>query len=276
MARSTVKRTNPGTGSDHVVFTDASSGNREGVVIGIDGDDTPVGGSAIGSARALNMAGVAYPVSTGSITTSATTVTTGAIGVAGNITVAIFGTYAGVSVIFEASPDSGTTWIGVGASREDTGGNEGAAAFALPTNAARLWTTGAPGFTNFRVRATAFTSGSASVIILPGTMPFEPMVTAIQTPLVSTPARANVAASASSVTLRAANALRKGLMVSNQGTATLYVDLTGGTATTTTANSFPLAASATYIMDSTTFTTGLVTGIWTATGGSGANVTEFT
>jgi hypothetical protein len=276
MARVTVKRTAPGTGDDHVTFTDASAGKREGVVIGIDGDDTPVGGSTIGSARALNMAGVAYPVSTGSITTSATTITASSISVAGNITIAIFGTYAGVSVIFEASPDSGTTWIGIGCSREDTGGNEGASAFALPTNAARLWTTGAPGFTSFRVRATAFTSGSASVIILPGTMPFEPMVTAIQTPLVSTPARANVAASASSVTLRAANALRKGLMISNQGTATLYVDLTGGTATTTTANSFPLAAGATYIMDSTTFTTGLVTGIWTATGGSGANVTEFT
>jgi hypothetical protein len=276
VARATVNRTNPASGSAHVVFTDASGANREGVVVALDADDTPVGGSTIGSGRALNVAGVAYPTTSGAITTATTTVTTGNIGVAGNITIAIFGTYAGVSVVFEASPDGGTTWVGIGASREDTGGNEGATAFALPTNAARLWTTGAPGFTNFRVRATAWTSGSASVIILPGTYPFEPMVTAIQTPLVSTPTRANVASSASSVTLRAANAARKGLVISNAGAATLYVDLTGGTATTTTANSFPLSPGQTYVMDPTTFTTGLVTGIWAATGGSGANVTEFT
>jgi len=247
------------------------------VVVAEDGSDNVVGPlTQVGSGRGFPVVGMSYTATTGTITTSTSTVTTGNIGVAGNITIAIFGTYAGVSVIFEASPDGGTTYIPIGASREDTGGNEGSSAFALGTNAVRLWTTGAPGFTNFRVRATAYTSGTATVIILPGTYPIEPMVTAIQAPLVSTPARANVAASASSVTLRAANALRKGLIISNQGTATLYVDLTGGTATTTTANSFPLPPGQTYIMDPTTFTNGLVTGIWAATGGNGANVTEFT
>jgi hypothetical protein len=53
------------------------------------------------------------------------------------------------------------------------------------------------------------------------------------------------------------------------------VDLTGGTATTTTANSFVLAANATWSMDFSTFTTGAITGIWTATGGNGCQVTEF-
>jgi hypothetical protein len=193
--------------------TTADAVESQAMVLAVDGTDEVVGTPLVGSTRVVASAGASYTATAGSITTATTTVTTGNIGVAGNITVAIFGTYAGVSVIFEASPDGGTTWIGIGASREDTGGNEGAAAFPLPANTARLWTTGAPGFTNFRVRATAFTS--------------------------------------------------------------LYVDLTGGTATTTTANSFPLAPGQTYVMDPTTFTTGLVTGIWAATGGNGCNVTEF-
>jgi hypothetical protein len=135
---------------------------------------------------------------------------------------------------------------------------------------------GAPGFNRIRVRATAWTSGTATVVLLPGAMPFEPLTAAVVNPLVATPTRANVATSAASVTLRAANTARKGLMISNAATSTLYVDLTGGTATTTTANSFPLPVGSTWVMDPTTFTTGLVTGIWAATGGNGANVTEFT
>lgn len=39
MARATVNRTNPGTGDAHVVFTDATGNNREGVVLAIDGVD---------------------------------------------------------------------------------------------------------------------------------------------------------------------------------------------------------------------------------------------
>jgi hypothetical protein len=77
------------------------------------------------------------------------------------------------------------------------------------------------------------------------------------------------------VTLKAANTLRKGLMLSNVGTAVLYVDLSGGTATATTANSFQLAPGASWSMDYTTFTTGAITGIWAATGGNGCQVTEF-
>jgi hypothetical protein len=37
---------------------------------------------------------------------------------------------------------------------------------------------GAPGFSFFRVRATAWTSGTANVVIVAGTYPFEPMVSA--------------------------------------------------------------------------------------------------
>jgi len=274
MARSTVNRTNPGTGSAHQVRTDASAANMETVVLGVDGSDSPVTVSTIGTSLALATVGAPYTATSGSITTATSTVTTGNIGLAGNVTAYIFGTYAGVNVTFEASPDN-TNWFAWPMQNEQTGVIQSTTG-VLASNAASSWTIDAPGFSFFRVRATAFTSGTASVLIAPGTYPFTTVVSAIVSPLVGTPAKANVGASASSVTLRAANAARKGLMISNQGTANLYVDLTGGTATTTTANSFVLGVNASWVMDSTTFTTGLVTGIWTATGGNGANVTEFT
>jgi hypothetical protein len=50
------------------------------------------------------------------------------------------------------------------------------------TNTARAWTTGAPGFSFFRVRATAWTSGTANVVIVAGTYPFEPLVSATTRP----------------------------------------------------------------------------------------------
>jgi hypothetical protein len=215
-----------------------------------------------------------YASTVGTITAATSVVTSGDISRAANVTIGIFGTYAGVNAAFEVSPDAGTTWFPVGCTREDSGINETTTG-VLPANTARMWTTGAPGFNRIRVRATAWTSGTANVVLLPGAMPFEPLTAAVVNPLVATPSRANVATSAASVTLRAANAARKGLMLSNAGTSTLYVDLTGGTATTTTANSFALPAGSTWVMDPTTFTTGAVTGIWAATGGNGCNVTEF-
>jgi hypothetical protein len=276
VARGTVNRTNPASGSAHVVFTDASGANREGVVLAGDGVDAPVATPQLASGElVLAIAGGVYASTSGTITAPTSVVTSGDISRAGNVTIGIFGTYAGVNAAFEVSPDAGTTWFAVGCTREDSAINETTTG-VLAANTVRMWTTGAPGFNRIRVRATAWTSGTATVVLLPGAMPFEPLTAAVVNPLVATPTRVNVATSAASVTLRAANTARKGLMISNAATSTLYVDLTGGTATTTTANSFPLPVGSTWVMDPTTFTTGLVTGIWAATGGNGANVTEFT
>lgn len=287
MARATVKRTNPTTGSDHVVYTDASGGLREAVVLAADGQDAPVTVQQVGSTLPLATVGASYAPVTGNLTAAQPTpgtpvaggtVATGDIGLAGNVTVGISGTYSGVSVVFEVSPDSGTTWYPAGAAREDTGGNEGGIAFALPSNTTRLWTMAAPGFNRFRVRATAYTSGTAAVIILAGSYPFAETVTAIQAPLVGTPAWANVPAATTSSTLRAANGARKGLIITNtggSGGSNLYIDLTGGTASSTR-YSIMLAPGASYIMDPTTFTAGLITGAFAAATGGGAMVTEFT
>ena len=245
----------------------------ETVVLGVDGSDSPVTVASVGTSLALSAVGVAYTATTGTITTATSTVTTGNIGLAGNVTVFIYGTYAGVNVTFEVSPDN-TNWFAWPLQREQSSALESSTG-VLGSNALQSWTTDAPGFSFFRVRATAWTSGTANVSINPGTYPFMPSVSAVQIPLVSTPTQTNVGSSASSVTLKAANTNRKGIIITNQGTAILYVLLTGGTATTTTAHSFALQPGATYVMDPTTFTTGTITGIWGATGGNGANVTEF-
>lgn len=238
------------------------------------GATTPVTSVALSTGGALQIAGGTLTSTSGSITAATSTVTSGDLSAAGAVTIAIFGTYAGVNATFEGSPDGGTTWFPLAATREDSGISESTTG-VLTANTSRVWLTGMPGLNRLRVRATAWTSGTATVILVGGALPIEPMVSAVQMPAPLTPTRANVAASATSVTLRAANVNRKGLMISNQGTANLYVDLTGGTATTTTANSFLLGPNQSWAMDFSTFTTGLITGIWSATGGNGANVTEF-
>ena len=171
------KTTATAVGGDSIHTRSTSDATESGVaVIGEDGTDNVVGPhpSFGANGRALPVAGVSYPTQSGTITTSTSTVTISNIGAAGNVTAYIYGTYAGVSVVFEISPDN-TNWFPVSATREDTGGSE-AASGALPANTVRAWTTGAPGFSYFRVRATAWTSGTANVALVAGSYPFEPLV----------------------------------------------------------------------------------------------------
>jgi len=130
----------------------------------------------VGSVFAAQSVGAAYTATTGSITTSTSTVTTGNIGLAGNVTVYIYGTYAGVTVNFEVSPDN-TNWFTWPMQREQTGAIE--ASPVLASNTAASWTIDAPGFSFFRVRASAWTSGTANVVINPGSYPITPVVSNI-------------------------------------------------------------------------------------------------
>jgi hypothetical protein len=91
----------------------------------------------------------------------------------------------------------------------------------------------------------------------------------------ATSAVTNVAASATNVTLKAANAGRKALYIFNAGTSTLFVKL-GATATTTTSYTAQVPASAFWELPDDPIYTGIVDGIWSATGGNGALVTELT
>jgi len=121
-------------------------------------------------------AGATYTATSGTIVNATSTVTTGNIGRAGNLSVFIFGTYAGVNVTFEASPDN-TNWFAWPMQREATSAID-LTSGVLTSNSLVAWSTDAPGFSFFRVRATAWTSGTANVVINAGTLPFTPVVSA--------------------------------------------------------------------------------------------------
>lgn len=92
----------------------------------------------------------------------------------------------------------------------------------------------------------------------------------------STATKASVAGSASSVTILAANTARRGATITNDSTAILYLDLTGGTASTTS-YTVQLAGSTTSgvsYFEVPFGYTGLITGIWASATGN-ARVTEF-
>lgn len=92
----------------------------------------------------------------------------------------------------------------------------------------------------------------------------------------STSTKANVAGSATSVTILAANTARRGATITNDSTAILYLDLTGGTASATsyTVQLAGSTASGVSYFEVPFGYTGLITGLWASATGN-ARVTEF-
>jgi hypothetical protein len=120
--------------------------------------------------------GATVAATTGTITTSTSTVAA-AVTTAGNLTISIHGTYAGVNAIFEASDDGGTTYYTVMVTRADGTGVESTT--GVIASLSRMWETACPGWTNFRVRATAYTSGTANIKVSQGGLIYEPNPTVI-------------------------------------------------------------------------------------------------
>ena len=89
--------------------------------------------------------------------------------------------------------------------------------------------------------------------------------------MASTATLANVSASASSVTLQAANANRRGLEIFNDSTVRLYYKA-GTTASTTSFTGYLEAGESRVIFEKYT---GIVHGIWTSATGT-ARMTEYT
>jgi hypothetical protein len=175
----------------------------------------------------------------GTITTATSAVTSGDVGVYNNVTVVISGTYAGVNVIFEVSPDAGTTWVPVVGSRLDGTGTESTSG-VLAANSTRGWEFTLPAVNRFRVRATAWTSGTANVIIAAGTMPLEPVVNSIYSP---PPSR-----TMKSVYLEGLAGVNADTIISTLGVVT-----TPGTAPTTGQTSIPVTAGKTFRITSLSF-----------------------
>lgn len=192
-----------------------------------------------------------------------------------NVTITANGTHAGVNLTFEASDDGGTTWYLIQVQRESDGAPLTTTG-VLASNSASMFMAGCAGITHIRVRATAWTSGGTNMIrISPGAMPFDPVVTIGNWQTSATATVTNVAASATNVTLKAANTARKALYIFNAGTNNLFVKL-GATATATTSFSAMLLPNALWELPDDPIYTGIVDGIWSATGGNGALVTELT
>lgn len=102
-----------------------------------------------------------YALVTGSITVNGGTVQLDCSD-AGLLVFQASGTYGSVAIAFEASID-GSNWHSIPATRADRTATETAS--GTLSNTARAWLVDVNGFKLFRVRATAYTSGSMSIAI---------------------------------------------------------------------------------------------------------------
>lgn len=146
-----------------------TSGPPTGVA---DGDVHPLVFNEEGRLKTSTQPAIYTPV-TGTITANGQTVSAD-VSRASNIMFHVTGTFSTVNCTFEGSIDGGTTWFLVQAIRssantiETTTGNLS----ATPTYA---WEASVNALTNFRVRATAYTSGTQTWRILPGAYATEPI-----------------------------------------------------------------------------------------------------
>jgi len=111
---------------------------------------------------------------TGTITTSSTSIPVSTVGYS-VVTVTVNGTYAGITVNFEFSDDGGTTYYSDTCTRTDSNVQESSE--ALPSNQSRAWDCGVFAATNFRVRSSAYTSGTANIGITLSAASIEPAQT---------------------------------------------------------------------------------------------------
>jgi hypothetical protein len=108
---------------------------------------------------------------TGTITTSTSSVSASTAGEP-TVSFTVHGTYAGVNLAFEAS-DDGINFYPVSCARSDNTASETTSG-VLTANLSRSWAANVIGFTSFRVRATAYTSGTANVRITTVAVSSEP------------------------------------------------------------------------------------------------------
>lgn len=92
------------------------------------------------------------------------------------VTVAVSGTHAGITFIIEAT-DDGTNWFGLQSINNATG--QAAATWTPGTNASASYDTAVGGYTQIRVRATAWTSGTMVVGISQQVFAYDPVVAAL-------------------------------------------------------------------------------------------------
>ena len=264
--------------------------NNIGSVALRDGASTALTSVTLGTRQSLdvNLSGTAsgYTTTAGTLTAtvpqttggsaSTTAMVVASVASAGNATITVNTSAFVGTLAFEASDDGGATYYTVVATREDGTGSE--SLFAINTAAllTRMWTTGIPGMTHFRVRCSAFTSGTAPIRISPGAFLIEnaPSLGAgtanigVVTPVASTTSTlTGIAASITSGQLAASNVNRKGLSFQNDASSgTLYIRL-GASAATAASGGHKIALGPTGYYEVPFNYTGAVQGIWSAATG---------
>lgn len=235
---------------------------------------------------------------TGNITASAQSITATDLTGIGSVTVKISGTHAGINLIFEALADGSSDWFPIQGINQSTNALTTAGATGvIATNATVVWTVSPLlGQSQFRVRSTAYTSGTGAIVIHPsvqfvalpvasqavtaaqtGTWTVQPGNTANTTAWLVREVNAptatvtQVTPATSSTVLKASNTARKALVLYNGGTSDCYVNY-GGTASSSTFT-FLLPSLGTTTIRGDEFS-GAVNGIWVATGGNAMQVTE--
>jgi hypothetical protein len=238
--------------------------------------------SMVGSTNPLPVSGGAPQASSGSLTAAAAT-PTGVVNTTsvvvldvskvGNITIGVSGTYS-LTLTFEFCMDgTGATWFPLQGVRASDGTLE--ADSGAMVNLIRGWEFAAPGgATYIRVRCSTFVSGSASVIVGGAGLAYDPApaVTTTQSPT-ATNTLTGVSASATSVSLLAANSRRKGATIANSDTSVdLFIRL-GASAAAISSGSYKVMLRGGQYYELPFGWTGAVQGIWRAATGF-ANVDE--
>lgn len=161
------------SGADQQVMTLAdSAGNLLGtsaaplpIMIAGGGGLAPTAGTI--SAAATNTPGTA-------VTASTTGQIVSGVSLAGNVTFHLVTSNFNGTLVFEASVDAGLNYAPIMAIREDGTGSENSTTLAAAAAFIRLYTAALPGLAYFRVRCSAFTSGTVAVILAPGPTLMEP------------------------------------------------------------------------------------------------------
>lgn len=184
--------------------------------------------------------------------------------------IVLSGTWVG-TIQLEFLPDNGTTWYALPASAIVTPPT----ADVTSATGNGVWKANVAAFPQIRVRASAWTSGSATVRLeaseaARGGGSGVATVTSSVTPL-TTETVTRVANSLTNVTLVAANASRRSLKVFNDGTAGNLFLKHGATASLTSFT-VKLAPGQWYEMPQPAYV-GIIDGIWDAAG-SAAQITE--
>lgn len=159
-------------GSEGNVATAAVMGSKVGL-------DVNIAGSAGGIATSAQTLSAASANVAGSANTTAMAVISAIT--LGNATVTLNTSAFVGTLAFEASDDGGTTYFPVAAAREDGTGMDVAPVFSIAAAYQRMWLVSLPGVTHFRVRCSAFTSGTAPIRISGGPFLIEtnPLVSAV-------------------------------------------------------------------------------------------------